>query len=168
MRNLSLTSRAHRFRVTSPCLVILVGLLSPVGCSGPTSEETTPEPVAEKPALAEEAPIPPKVVIELPELPEGEAEDGGFTISQVMLAAHDSKLYREILGDSPDPETVGVMQELYADLPKRTPPKGEIEDWEERATALVSAVDAIAAGDPKGANQLKRAVNCSSCHSRHR
>ncbi|MCC9600672.1 hypothetical protein LOC67_08865 [Stieleria sp. JC731] len=129
--------------------------------------ETTPSP-----AISPSAPPPASDAETAPEpleaLPDGEAEDGGYTIAQVMQLAHDNKLYRELFSEPADPEVVQRLKTLYADLPKREPPKGDPEQWKERSQALVDAVDAIESGDEKGVAMLKRAVNCSSCHGRHR
>ncbi|WP_160149461.1 hypothetical protein [Roseiconus lacunae] len=160
-------------RVHLSCGVLLVGSAF-AGCS--TSDSPTQEVLSTKERLltlssdstdsaklqqttAEPAPNP---------LPEGDSEDGGYTISQVMQLAHESKLYRRLFNEPIDEEILQMLRLLYADLPKRQPPKGDIEQWRKRSRALVEAIDAIERGDPKGVSMLKRSVNCSSCHDRHR
>lgn len=151
---------------------LLVGL---VGCGGPEtpttsvsdasaetesttgSESTAPEPVAPKPEP-----------IELSELPEPEGEDGTFTIAQVMQEAHDNKLYRSLFKTPVDSAVAERLTLLYASLPLQTPPEGEDESWQQRSTALVTAAQMVIDGDPKGAAAIRKAVNCNSCHSRHK
>ncbi|MEM6363277.1 MAG: hypothetical protein AAF745_02540 [Planctomycetota bacterium] len=106
--------------------------------------------------------------LEIPEMPVGEAEDGGLSIAQVMQVAHETRFYRNLLKTPVNPEAVTFMQAIYADLPKRESPSGDQADWVERATKLVAAVDAFAAGDDNANSLYKRAVNCNSCHGRHR
>ncbi|MEM6688365.1 MAG: hypothetical protein AAF664_02990 [Planctomycetota bacterium] len=149
---------------------LLVGML---GCGGPSSEN---EEVSAAPASqpdSSDAIATAKVPETKPEeplaaLPDGEAEDGGYTISQVMQIAHETKLYRRLYKDEVPPEVLAQFTTLYGDLVKRTPPDGDLDDWKKRATALNDAVALIAGGDASGVSQLKRAINCNSCHSRHR
>ncbi|MEM9365026.1 MAG: hypothetical protein AAGD07_03445 [Planctomycetota bacterium] len=154
---------------------MLFGLLLLAACGGPSPSE---DEAASVDTVKSEVPNdassvgPSEPVVEEPlviqPLPEGEAEDGGYTIAQVMQLGHESKLYRELYREDPPVELVEQFQTLYGDLAKRTPPMGETADWQERATALKASVDAIAAGDPGGVGKLKRYINCSSCHGRHR
>lgn len=170
MKNRICQSIANPLIRTAARLIALAGLLLAVGCSRPIPADISSEALSEQTVPAEVETVQPEAVIEKKpiELPEGEADDGGFTISQIMLAAHDSQLYRAALKETPDSDVLEALKQLYSDLPKRTPPKGAQEDWEPRATALVVAVNAIVAGEPDATSQFKRAVNCNSCHSRHR
>ncbi len=58
---------------------------------------------------------------------------------------------------------LGYCQELA----KAKPPKGEQKDWNERTTALTTAVEAISKGDKTAGPKLKTAANCKACHELH-
>ncbi|MEM6473806.1 MAG: hypothetical protein AAF802_29885 [Planctomycetota bacterium] len=105
---------------------------------------------------------------EVPVMPEGEAEDGGLTISQIMVYAHDSKLFRRMYEDQPDPAVIEALLTVYQDLAKREPPLGDVEAWNEKTSRLIRSVHALSDGEDDALAQFKRAVNCNSCHSRHR
>ena len=145
-----------------------------VGCS--KSPEQSPSEVSdvavEREGSPTEAPItaasPETEPIELEPLPEPEGVEGGFSIAQVMQMAHENKLYRELYSVPADPAVVERLLTLYEKLPSQTPPKGDAEDWKERATSLVDAVKTIAGGDEAGVSAYKKSINCNSCHNRHR
>ena len=155
--------------------MVLAGVAVP-GC-GRGSSSSPPVPVVDEtpitPTAARLADAP-----EIPAAPPGGADDGGYTIVQTMNELHDSRLYRGLLSPDPPPALIALAQTLYADLPRRTPPRGDPDDWNTRATALVTAVDDLAAARlaaarpdaarPDAAAAYRRAVNCNSCHTRHR
>ena len=170
-----LRKRAHRTgtarSVVSVCFALGVGfcpLLVGCGQVEPSVDMTPAAPDDDAMTVADEVTPEPEPPRPIPPLPDGEADDGGYTISQVMQLAHESKLYRRLFGKTPDPDAMKQLKMLYGDLPKREPPKGELEDWKKRADALGEAVAAMERGEADAEAMLKRAVNCNSCHSRHR
>ena len=106
--------------------------------------------------------------VELEPLPEPEGEDGQFSISQVMELAHENKLYKQLMKDSFPPEVGQRLITLYTALPTQSSPEGDDEDWQTRSVALRDSAQMIVDGNPDGVAALRRAVNCSSCHSRHK
>ena len=106
--------------------------------------------------------------VELEPLPEPEGEDGQFSISQVMELAHENKLYKQLMKDSFPPEVGQRLITLYTALPTQSSPEGDNEDWQTRSVALRDSAQMIVDGNPDGVAALRRAVNCSSCHSRHK
>jgi len=67
-------------------------------------------------------------------------------------------------------DEVKKLLELYQDLPKNTPPKGDEADFKKKANALIAATKKLAE-DPTDADAIagyKKAVNCMACHSEHR
>ncbi|MEM1226037.1 MAG: hypothetical protein AAGJ40_10075 [Planctomycetota bacterium] len=152
-----------------PAVGIAMVAWAAAGCSKSPANSTS-DTASASPATSEPEPVAkaPEPVLELPAIPAGESDDGALTISQVMLVAHDSKIYRRLMKEGPRDEDVQFMQTVYKDLPSRESPKGDNEDWVQRSQALVDAVDMIAMDDPSGISAFKRAVNCNSCHSRHR
>lgn len=151
-----------------PTLLILVSAL--LGCSS-----SDPPPPAEESLAtdtASEAPVekakPKADPIELEPLPDPEGTDGAFTISQVMQLAHENRLYRQLFKQPVQPEVAERLTLLYSSLPLNDPPKGEEEGWQKRSNALVSAAKKVIDGDEDGPGAFKKAVNCNSCHGRHR
>lgn len=150
-----------------PYAPFLAALVMTAGCSSETppakSNPTTPPQIA----------IEPTVLEPLPE-PEGQTDgqDSIYTIAQVMTLAHDNKLYRELFSQPVDPIVGERLIRLYEDLPKQDPPLGDPAQWRERTNALIDAAKAIVqpakAPNPEAIAAFKRAVNCNSCHSRHR
>ena len=125
-----------------------------VGAATPSSAEPTP-PTVEEPFVLEE-------------LPDAEGPDDAFSIKQVMQLAHENRLYRELLKEKVDPAVAERLGRLYESLSKQSPPKGDEESWRERTTALLESTRKVVAGDADGPGEFRRAVNCNSCHSRHR
>ncbi|MEM9586148.1 MAG: hypothetical protein AAGA03_02610 [Planctomycetota bacterium] len=145
----------------------ILGMACVFGCgSKPAPESSNLSPSEADPVAAQQETEPEPV--ELESLPEPEGDSGGFSIGQVMRLAHDNKLYRNLLKPNPDKAVIERIHLLYKGLPQQTPPKGESESWQIKTTALIAAVDSIASGEADGDKALKRAVNCNSCHSRHR
>lgn len=170
---------------TTPCIVILrsailcFAILGLGGCQQESDAIDSQSPVSNEaastrptnqptPQVADSAEMPAKQAIELEPLPEPEGDGGTFSISQIMEFGHDNKLYRELLKSPVDPAAGERMILLYTDLPKQTPPKGDVEDWQKRATSLLDAAKSAIAGQDGSEAALKRAVNCNSCHQRFR
>ena len=146
------------------------------GCSdsakNTASSEAAEEQVDDSTAQAAvpETPPTPKAMppLELEELPDPDGSAGTYSISQVMQLAHENRLFRRLMTDSPDMAAAERLLVLYEALPKQQPPKGEPESWEKRSTALITATKAVIDGSPDGTTAFKKAVNCQGCHSNHR
>ncbi|MCG8586498.1 MAG: hypothetical protein MI757_17450 [Pirellulales bacterium] len=92
----------------------------------------------------------------------------GNTIKQVMRKAHKQGLLKQVLsGRSSDAERRELLN-LYRDLARNTPPRGEPRSWRARTSSIVNAASAVAENDPRGIATLKNAVNCASCHRAHK
>ena len=144
-----------------------------LGCGRPADPpmaENTPEPtVAETSApevVADEKPVP--APVELEPLPDPEGEEGLYSISQVMEYAHKNKLYRELFSPPVDEAVAERLITLYQSLPKQSSPKGDPDDWTTRAEALASSAEGVINGDADAGKAFRKAVNCNSCHSRHK
>lgn len=169
------------FRASLPSLIFVLafGLLLS-GCGGNESSDGTNDAdtsAQEESEMAESASTEAetdvaKVIMDEPivldELPEPEGEDGHFSISQIMQLANETKLYKELLKDELDSAVAERLLVLYSDLPTQSSPRGSDEDWNDRSPKLADAVKLIIAGDSAGKVELKKAVNCNSCHSRHK
>lgn len=150
-------------------IALAVGLLP--GCAGneSTSED---EPAGDTSIASQPAPAPaksePPAEAPLEPLPEPEGDDDQYTISQVMKLAHETRLYRKLFSTPVDPKIGERLTVLYESLPSQEPPMGSVEDWQAKTTALVESAKAVIGGDEASIGAFKKAVNCSSCHGRHR
>jgi hypothetical protein len=99
-----------------------------------------------------------------------------LSINQIMVRAHlrpqnratrnhlDHKL---IDGKATDAEKQELL-DLYTQLTKLTPPKGDAEAFRKDAQSLVDAVQAIIDGKENGKDLLIKATDCKSCHAKYR
>lgn len=127
--------------------------------TGPANDSTNTAVAPERPSEA----------VELESLPEGEGEaEGTFSISQVMELAHQNKLYRDFFDGEFEAQVGERLVMLYESLPSQSSPKGDDDDWKERSTNLLNAAKDVLAGKDDSVAAFKRAVNCNSCHSRHK
>ena len=155
------------------CLLILLLI---AGCSKPKPSEDSSanpaNPVRENESTNSASPetsqpAPKEIQLEPLPTPNGEVGET-FSIAQVMQAAHGNKLYKELFKESFDPKVAERVVMLYESLPQQTSPKGDAEDWTKRSTALLTAAKQVATGEEDGVKAFKKAVNCNSCHSRHK
>ena len=99
-----------------------------------------------------------------------------LTINQIMVRAHlrpenrstrnhlDHKL---IDGKATDAEKQELL-DLYRQLTKLTPPKGDAKAFRKDAQALVDAVPAVIDGKEGGKEMLIKATDCKGCHAKYR
>jgi len=57
---------------------------------------------------------------------------------------------------------------LYKVMVQLEAPKGEADSWKERSGLLVTAVEAVIAGNEEGSQMLTKASNCKACHDAHK
>lgn len=152
-------------------LVYLFAFILPMGCGNRESEESispnetvSGDSVEEKEVPVASVPAP----IELETLPEPAGSNGQFSIKQVMQLAHKNKLYRQATSESPAPGALERLLVLYQALPTQASAIGDPEDWKKRSTALVDATQMVIDGAAEAPDAFRRAVNCNSCHSRHK
>jgi RNA polymerase sigma factor (sigma-70 family) len=60
------------------------------------------------------------------------------------------------------------LLELYEELARRKPPKGDGKAWKERTEAMVCAVEGVIAGAKDASARLLEARDCKACHDAHR
>ncbi|HKI36073.1 MAG TPA: hypothetical protein VKA46_29725 [Gemmataceae bacterium] len=94
-----------------------------------------------------------------------------YDIETIMDKAHgedNDKILKKVQdGKASDAEKKQLL-ELYTELGKNKPPKGEAKSWKEKTTALVSAAKEVVDGKEEGVAHLKKAANCKGCHSVHK
>jgi hypothetical protein len=89
------------------------------------------------------------------------------TIKEVMKEAHKDGLMKKIASGKGEKDDKDKLVELYTDLSKNKPPKGEADDWKTKTTAMVKAAKAVADGSGEG-KALTKAANCKACHDLHK
>src|ERR1700730_17023597 len=64
-----------------------------------------------------------------------------YDIETIMEKAHDddSGILKKVVAGKATAEEKKTLLELYTELAKNKPPKGEAKSWKEKTTALVSA-----------------------------
>ena len=90
------------------------------------------------------------------------------TIKQIMVLAHKKGLYNKVVQGKADDGDKKTLAELYGDLPKNTPEKGDAESWKAKCDPLVKAANDVVAGKPDSLVALKAANKCKSCHDAHK
>ncbi len=94
-----------------------------------------------------------------------------YDIETIMDKAHgekNDKILRKVLdGKATDAEKKELL-ELYTELGKNKPPKGNEKSWKDKTTALVSATQEVVDGKGTGVADLKKASSCGGCHKVHK
>jgi hypothetical protein len=91
-------------------------------------------------------------------------------VEAIMKMAHDEKTgvyFKVVRGKATDAEKQELV-ELYVDLGKNKPEKGDARSWREKTDALVTAAKEVAAGKEGAVKALQRAANCQACHDTHK
>ena len=102
----------------------------------------------------------------------GAAEDAKpkYAIEEVMEKAHQGKpsLFKQVVSGKADAEQKKQLLELYEELAKNKPEKGELADWKKRTGAMVKAAKDVVANKEGSDKALAKAVNCKGCHELHK
>ncbi len=93
-----------------------------------------------------------------------------YDIESIMKKAHDEKtgLYFKVVGGKATDAERKELVELYVELGKNKPEKGDAKSWKEKTDALFAAAKDEAAGKEGAVQGLQRAANCKACHDAHR
>ncbi len=93
-----------------------------------------------------------------------------YDIETIMDKAHDKDngIYRKVVAGKASDAEKKELVELYTELGKNKPPKGDAKSWKDKTTALVAAAKEVADGKDAGVNDLKKAANCMACHKVHK
>lgn len=97
------------------------------------------------------------------------AADAKFTIKDVMKKAMGKgKLCEKLAGGTATKEEKADAIELFTEMGKNKPPKGDEASWKAKTDALLTAAKAAAAGEAGADAKLKKAADCGACHSAHK
>jgi hypothetical protein len=88
------------------------------------------------------------------------------TIKEIMKLAHKDKLLNKVTGGTASKEQQKELLELYQDLSKNAPPRGDAEVWKKQTARIVAVAEAVVNGDDKAAKELAKTVNCTACHQK--
>jgi hypothetical protein len=103
----------------------------------------------------------------------GAADDAKpkYEIEEIMDKAHKppkSSLFVQVKSGKASAEQKKELLELYQELAKNKPPKGDLKDWQKRTKAMVKAAKAVVDGKDGAAQALTKAVQCGACHKAHK
>ena len=90
------------------------------------------------------------------------------TIKQIMVLAHKKGLYNKVVQGKADDGDKKTLAELYGDLPKNTPEKGDAQSWKSKSEKLANAAKDVVAEKPNALAALKAANKCKDCHDAHK
>lgn len=60
------------------------------------------------------------------------------------------------------------LLDLYEELARRNPPRGDVKAWRERTSEMAAAVRAVIDGEKQAPERLAKARDCKACHDVHR
>jgi hypothetical protein len=92
------------------------------------------------------------------------------SVEQVMESGFEGKesLAAKINKGEGSAADFATMAALTRELTLNKPPKGDLESWAAKTTALNLAAADLAAGKPGALDAFKSAVNCKACHTAHK
>lgn len=90
------------------------------------------------------------------------------TIKEIMKEAHKDGLIKKVATGKATEKQTKRLHELYKEMAKLSPPKGDKKSWDEKTKALVDSSKAAVDKDPNFKTKLKNASNCSACHKIHK
>lgn len=91
-----------------------------------------------------------------------------YTIKQVMEDAHKAGLLKKVLAGEASQEDKLNLLDHYVSLTENEPPRGDVEDWQEKVNAVVVAAAKVTVGRDDGTALLKKVTNCVACHREHK
>lgn len=103
----------------------------------------------------------------------GAADDAKpkYDIEEIMEKAHKppkNSLFVQVKSGKANEEQKKQLLELYEELAKNKPPKGDPKDWQKRTNALVKAAKEVVKGKEGATQALAKAANCAACHKAHK
>lgn len=94
-----------------------------------------------------------------------------YTIETIMGKAHgenNDKLLKKVISGKASAAEKKELLELYTELAKNKPPKGDAKGWKQKNDALVSAAKDAVAGKKEADRGLEKAADCMACHDAHK
>ncbi len=96
-----------------------------------------------------------------------------YTIKEIMQKAHNDGLLNKVKDGKANKTEKEKLLELYTELGKNRPPRGDEKAWKQKCDAIVAATREMAFAKNEltakaGYDKLEMAVNCQACHGQHR
>ncbi|MGQ0634073.1 MAG: hypothetical protein ACT4QC_05670 [Planctomycetaceae bacterium] len=91
-----------------------------------------------------------------------------YTIQDVMKEHKRGALKDKVVEGKASDDEKKKLVELYVELGKNKPPKGDTDNWKKLCDALVKAAKDAQGGKTGAADELKKASNCGACHTAHK
>ena len=101
------------------------------------------------------------------------AADAKYTIKEVMQKAHNDGLLNKVKDGKASKAEKDRLLELYTELGKNKPPRGDEKAWKQKCDAILAAAKEMVLAKNEisakaGYDKLEMAVNCQMCHNEHR
>ncbi len=91
-----------------------------------------------------------------------------YTIKEVMKLAHKEKLLNKVTDGKGTTDDKKKILELYEEMAKNKPPKGDADSWKKLNDAIIAAAKDVVDGKDGSIDALKKATKCGDCHSAHK
>ena len=94
-----------------------------------------------------------------------------YDIEEIMEKAHKppkNSLFVQVKSGKASAEQKKQLLELYQELAKNKPPKGDLKDWQKRTGAMVKAAQDVVGGKEGATQELTKAAQCAACHKLHK
>ena len=96
-----------------------------------------------------------------------------YPIKTIMEKAHKggtNSLRNKVVNGKASKEELDTLVELYEELGKNTPPKGDKASWQKKTEAVLAAARKVKAdpNDRAARQTLSKATTCMACHDVHR
>ncbi|MCI0459499.1 MAG: hypothetical protein L0Z62_21320 [Gemmataceae bacterium] len=92
-------------------------------------------------------------------------KDPKYTISEVMLKAQKSGLWKKVATGNGDADEKKQLVEYYTALAQHKPPAGDEAAWKKQTATMLKFAKSIAEGDEKAGKLLQKTVSCTKCHA---
>lgn len=91
-------------------------------------------------------------------------------ISDVMESTHKGRdsIVAHVRDGKGTPEEISLLVLQYDFLAKTKPPRGEMDSWKKKTTALAKSIKDVQMKKPNAVAEYKEAVNCKACHDLHK
>src|SRR5260370_5414600 len=91
-----------------------------------------------------------------------DTEKPKYTIEEIMEKAHDkdSGILPKVVSGKGSKDDKQTLVDLYTELGKNKPPKGEAKSWKDKTDTLVAAAKSVAADEKDSLAKLKKATAC--------
>jgi len=91
-----------------------------------------------------------------------------YSIKDVMKEHKKGALKDKVVEGKATDEEKKKLVEVYTELGKNKPPKGDEESWKKLTDAMVQAAKEVQEGKEGATDRLSKAVNCANCHKAHK